>query len=304
MKTIRIATRQSPLALVQTERVKAALLSQNESLNIVFVPIITSADKLCTVSLMDLGGKALFAKELEQALLNNEADIAVHSVKDLTPEMPKSLLLSATLKREDPRDVWVMRHDSTEHMPKGSTVGTCSPRRQALLKHHYPQFKPALMRGNVQTRLKKLDNGEVDSLILAAAGLIRLGLEDRIKQYIEPDTFVPAVGQGAIGIQCRETDETLIQHLKAINHMPTFQAILAERALIRTLSGDCHSAIGAYCQVNAGMLFLNGLVIDERGETVLKYAASGVAESPEDLGKMVGKTLLNQGAATLLQCIQ
>lgn len=301
-KTIRIATRKSPLALWQTSFVKAALLQQDPNLNITFVELTTQGDREQGKALADLGGKSLFVKELQKALLNNEADIAVHSIKDMSVLDCPGLTLAATCKREDPRDAFVSHHyPNINALPQNAIVGTSSPRRTALVKAQRPDLQIKLLRGNVNTRLKKCKEGEYDAAILAVAGLKRLNFEDQITDYLDPSIFIPAIGQGAIGIECRQDDEFTLSLLKSINHTESEQCIIAERAVNKVLGGDCHTPIAAHATISDGILYLSAMVGSLSGKCIIKSDIKGSIEQSPTLGNDLAQMLINQGAADLLQ---
>ncbi len=299
---LRIATRKSPLALWQAEYVKERLLQLHPDLQISLVTFTTRGDKILDTPLAKVGGKGLFVKELEVAMLEGRADIAVHSMKDVPMEFPEGLGLSVICEREDPRDAFVSnRFSSLEDLPPGSHVGTSSLRRQTQLLERFPQHTVGSLRGNVQTRLGKLDAGEFDAIILATAGLVRLEMEDRIQQRIAPEVFLPAGGQGAVGIECRVDDEELQTLLQPLHHEPTTICVRAERAMNRRLEGGCQVPIGGYAiPASDGQLWLRGLVGSPDGTRVLRAEVTGSPEDPEAIGILLAETLLAQGAAEIL----
>ena len=299
---LRIATRKSPLALWQAEYVKERLLQLHPDLQISLVTFTTRGDKILDTPLAKVGGKGLFVKELEVAMLEGRADIAVHSMKDVPMEFPEGLGLSVICEREDPRDAFVSnRFSSLEDLPPGSHVGTSSLRRQTQLLERFPQHTVGSLRGNVQTRLGKLDAGEFDAIILATAGLVRLEMEDRIQQRIAPEVFLPAGGQGAVGIECRVDDEELQTLLQPLHHEPTAICVRAERAMNRRLEGGCQVPIGGYAiPASDGQLWLRGLVGSPDGTRVLRAEVTGSPEDPEAIGILLAETLLAQGAAEIL----
>lgn len=298
---IRIATRKSPLALWQAEYVKSALLAHHVDLSVELVPLTSRGDKILDVPLAKVGGKGLFVKELEQALLNDEADIAVHSMKDVPMDFPEGLGLSVVCEREDPRDAWVSAsYANFTELPKGAVVGTSSLRRQSQLLAQRPDIKIKFLRGNVQTRLSKLDAGEYDAIILAAAGLIRLGQIDRIRAYIEPEDCLPAGGQGAVGIECRTDDIRVQTLLTPLNHAQTATMVSAERALNRRLEGGCQVPIASYAIPSEAGLWLRALVAEPDGSTVLEDEISGPWPEAEALGETLAERLLAAGADRIL----
>ncbi|MCW8156334.1 hydroxymethylbilane synthase [Stutzerimonas stutzeri] len=303
-REIRIATRKSALALWQAEYVKARLEASHPGLKVSLVPMVSRGDKLLDAPLAKIGGKGLFVKELETALMENEADIAVHSMKDVPMEFPEGLGLYCICEREDPRDAFVSNHfDSLDALPPGSVVGTSSLRRQAQLLARRPDLKIQFLRGNVNTRLAKLDAGEYDAIILAAAGLIRLGFGERIRSSISVDESLPAGGQGAVGIECRTTDSELHALLECLNHAPTATRVVAERALNKRLNGGCQVPIACYAVLEGEQLWLRGLVGQPDGTVLLRAEGRAPAADAEALGVRVAEQLLDQGAEQILQAV-
>lgn len=301
-QTLRIATRKSALALWQAEFVKAELEKFHPQLTVELVPMISRGDKILDVPLAKVGGKGLFVKELEHALLQGEADIAVHSMKDVPMEFPQGLGLEVICEREDPRDAFVSnRFDSLAQLPAGSVVGTSSLRRQCQLLANYPDLEIKFLRGNVNTRLQKLDDGEYDAIILASAGLIRLGMEERIRERIAPEDMLPAGGQGAVGIECRVDDATTRELLKPLHHVLTAERVLAERAMNRRLEGGCQVPIGCYAIHTNDGLWLRGLVGSPDGEAMLEADIRGEAAEGETMGIALAEQLLSYGADKILQ---
>lgn len=300
-QTLRIATRQSPLALWQAEFVKAELLKYHPALAVTLVGFTTRGDKILDSSLSKIGGKGLFVKELEQALLAGEADIAVHSMKDVPMEFPEGLGLSTICEREDPRDALVSnRYKHLSLLPVGAIVGTSSLRRQCQIKHQRPDLQIRDLRGNVQTRLKKLDEGEFDAIILAAAGLKRLGLQHRITGYLADTVSLPAGGQGAVGIEARTNDQRVGDLLKPLGHPDTWLCVTAERAMNRRLQGGCQVPIACYALREGSQLWLRGLVGSVNGEKILRAERRADVEQAEALGIQVAEQLLQQGADRIL----
>ncbi|OLU33220.1 hydroxymethylbilane synthase [Pseudomonas sp. PA15(2017)] len=303
-REIRIATRKSALALWQAEYVKARLEQAHPGLRVSLVPMVSRGDKLLDAPLAKIGGKGLFVKELETALLDDQADIAVHSMKDVPMDFPEGLGLFCICEREDPRDAFVSNtYDSLDVLPAGSVVGTSSLRRQAQLLARRPDLKIHFLRGNVNTRLAKLDAGEYDAIILAAAGLIRLGFEDRIRASIGVEHSLPAGGQGAVGIECRVGDAELQQLLVPLNHTETALRVTAERAMNKRLNGGCQVPIACYAILEGEQLWLRGLVGEPDGSRLLRAEQRGSAEDAERLGIDVAETLLAQGAGEILKAI-
>lgn len=303
-KTLKIATRQSPLALWQANYVKDRLQQLYPDLTIELVPMVTKGDVILDSPLAKIGGKGLFVKELENALLNKEADIAVHSMKDVPMQFPEGLGLAVICKREDPRDAFVSNSYRTfAELPQGAVVGTSSLRRQCQLKALRPDLDIRSLRGNVGTRLSKLDNGDYDAIILASAGLIRLGLADRIASFIDVEQSLPAAGQGAVGIECR-TDDMQVQALLApLADAETTYCVRAERAMNNHLQGGCQVPIGGYAVLQQGQLYLRALVGDIDGSRIIRAEGKSAVENAEILGVKIAEQLLAQGADKILQAI-
>lgn len=303
-RQIRIATRKSALALWQAEYVKARLEAAHPGLTVTLVPMVSRGDKLLDAPLAKIGGKGLFVKELETALLENEADIAVHSMKDVPMDFPAGLGLYCICEREDPRDAFVSNtYASLDALPAGSVVGTSSLRRQAQLLARRPDLEIRFLRGNVNTRLAKLDAGEYDAIILAAAGLIRLGFEARIRDFISAEDSLPAGGQGAVGIECRSADAEVHALLAPLHHADTADRVNAERALNKRLNGGCQVPIACYALLEGGELWLRGLVGQPDGGELLRAEARAPRAAAETLGVQVAEALLAQGAARILAAV-
>lgn len=300
-RQICIATRKSLLAMHQAEFVKQALQAKYKNLEIELLGITTKGDIKLDTTLAKIGGKGLFVKELEHALLRNEADIAVHSIKDMPAELPEGLSLAVICKREDPRDTLVSNtYNSLDEFPANAIIGTSSLRRQCQLKTLRPDLQVKPIRGNLQTRLAKLDNQEFDGIILAAAGLIRLHLHERICDYLAPNNFIPAVGQGALGIECRSEDKDLIKLLQPLDDLATRYCITAERSLIHTLDGNCQTPIGGYATISNNKLLLRGLMGMPDGTLIIRAMKEGLATEGAQLGKQLAQQLLKHGADELL----
>lgn len=298
--TVTIATRQSPLALCQAEYIKAQLLAYHPTLTVALLGLTTVADQRLDVTLNRIGGKGLFVKELEEALLDRRADIAVHSMKDVPMELPPSLILPVITKREDPRDAFVSnQYTSIDLLPTGARVGTASLRRATQIRHRRPDLNVLPLRGNIQTRLKRLDQGDFDAIILASAGLNRAGMQDRITDFLPTIESLPAAGQGALGIECRESDAHIISLINALHDERTTNCVLAEREVCRLLEGGCQVPIGAYAEYedDAG-IYLRGLIANADGSTIIRSDARG--HDPVMLGKQVAEGLLQQGARMIL----
>lgn len=301
---LRIATRQSPLALWQANFVKDALEQRFPQLSVELVTMVTKGDIILDTPLAKIGGKGLFVKELELALLENRADIAVHSMKDVPMTFPEGLGLAVICEREDPRDAFVSNHYANlEALPAGAVVGTSSLRRQCQLMAKYPHLQIKSLRGNVGTRLSKLDNGEYDAIILASAGLIRLGLSERIRTFIPVETSLPACGQGAVGIETRLNDERVLAYLAELNHQPTAYCVQAERAMNSRLQGGCQVPIGGFAILTGDEIELNALVGSLDGSTIVRASAKGNIKEAEKLGVEVAEALLAKGADHILKTV-
>ena len=302
---LRIATRSSPLAMWQAEEVARRLKPLYPDLIVTLVQMKTRGDKLLDAPLAKVGGKGLFVKELEAGILEGRADIAVHSMKDVPVEFPEGLELAFIMEREDPRDAFVSNHyDSLASMPDGKLVGTSSLRRQTQIRERYPKLKIDWLRGNVNTRLRKLDDGEYDAIILASAGLKRLGFEQRIKLALEPEECLPAIGQGAVGIEVRSDDKAVKELLAPLAHSDTTRRIAAERAMNETLSGGCQVPIAGYAELSNGQIYMRGLVGEPDGSRILRSEISGSVDDAVSLGKRLAEDLLAQGADDILRQLQ
>ena len=302
---LRIASRRSQLAMVQTNWVKAELEKAHPGLTITVEAMATQGDKILDVALAKIGDKGLFTKELEAQMLVGRADIAVHSLKDLPTNLPEGLMLGCITEREDPADALVLhaknKHLNLATLPEGAVVGTSSLRRLAQLRHHYPHLEFKDVRGNVITRLEKLDSGAYDYLILAAAGLGRLGFADRIDQSIPGDISLHAVGQGAQGIECVENQPDVMEIIKVLEHGPTSQRCLAERAFLRELEGGCQVPIGVNTRFEGDQLILTGMVASLDGKRLIREQASGPSTDPESIGLELATTLKGLGAGEILK---
>lgn len=298
---LRIVTRKSPLALWQAGYVQSQLAALHPDLSIELVPMQTSGDKLFDAPLTAVGGKGLFVKELEEHLLSGAADLAVHSMKDVTVDLPQGLVIPVVLAREDPRDAFVSQnYDDLQSLPRAARVGTSSLRRQCQLSAIRPDLSLQNLRGNVGTRLRKLQEGQFDAIILAAAGLKRLGLEAHIGTYLDPGLLLPAIGQGAIGIECRKRDEDLIKLMTPLDDPVSRICVHAERALNRRLFGGCQVPIAGHAQIHNGELRLRGLVGSVDGTRILRDVICGQPREAEALGTRLAEKLLSQGADVLL----
>ncbi|MDX7989028.1 hydroxymethylbilane synthase [Xenorhabdus sp. 12] len=304
MKTIRIATRQSPLAMWQAQYVQKQLKHFHPELHVELVPMVTRGDVILDTPLAKVGGKGLFVKELELALLEKRADIAVHSMKDVPVEFPDGLGLVTICEREDPRDAFVsVEYASLDELPAGSVVGTSSLRRQCQIRQLRPDLVIRDLRGNVGTRLNKLDNGDYDAIILAAAGLKRLGLEERIRMPLPPELLLPAVGQGAVGIECRLDDMQTRELLAPLNHTRTETCVLAERAMNTRLEGGCQVPIGSYAIWQEDKIWLRALVGAPDGKVIVRGERVVSPENARQSGIELAEELLEKGARQILACV-
>ena len=303
-KVIRIATRQSPLALWQAEHVAALLSRSFPEVTPQLVKMVTRGDKILDAPLAKVGGKGLFVKELEEGMLAGDADIAVHSMKDVPMEFPEGLHLAAILEREDPSDAFVSnRFANLNDLPINSRIGTSSLRRECQIKELFPNAEVIPLRGNVNTRLAKLDAGEYDAIILASAGLIRLGLADRITRSLPDSVSLPAVGQGAIGIECRVDDVEINEMLKALHHKETGLCVTAERAMNTRLNGGCQVPIAGFAVLENGQVFMRGLVGNPDGSLIYRAEKTGSVDQIEAIGRLIAEDLLSQGADKVLQAL-
>jgi hydroxymethylbilane synthase len=300
-KIFRIATRQSPLALWQAQYVQQRMMSAHPGLRVELVPMVTKGDIILDTPLAKVGGKGLFVKELELAMLENRADLAVHSMKDVPVDFPQGLGLVTICEREDPRDAFVSHHyASLDDLPLGAVVGTSSLRRQCQISARRPDLVIRSLRGNVGTRLGKLDAGEYDAIILAAAGLKRLGLENRIRQALPAEISLPAVGQGAVGIECRLDDKVLIDLLQALSHADTAVCVKAERAMNTRLEGGCQVPIGSFAVLEGDDIWLRGMVGAPDGSVMVSGERRGPRAQAEQLGISLAEELLAGGAREIL----
>ncbi|MES9811558.1 MAG: hydroxymethylbilane synthase [Candidatus Thiodiazotropha sp.] len=303
-QTITIATRKSPLAMWQAEHVAAELKRVHPDIQVELMGMTTQGDKILDTPLAKIGGKGLFIKELEQGLISGEADIAVHSMKDVPVELPSGLHLSVIMRREDPRDAFVSnRYQSIDRLPQGACVGTSSLRRQCQLAEVRPDLVINSLRGNVNTRLRKLDDGEYDAIILAAAGLKRLGFEDRITALIGPEQSLPAIGQGAVGIECRVDDPRINDLIAPLHHAETAYCLGAERAMNQRLNGGCQVPIAGYAMLESGNLWLRGLVGEPDGSRIIRGEVEGKTQEARAMGEGLADRLLEWGADEILKAL-
>ena len=304
-RTIRIGSRKSQLALVQTYWVQEQLQKAFPDRTFEVHTMSTQGDKILDVALAKIGDKGLFTKELEVGMLQQEIDFAVHSLKDLPTRLPEGLMLGAVSERENPADALVVHQKHQDKqidtLPAGAVVGTSSLRRLAQLRHHFPHLTFKDIRGNLNTRLQKLDAGEYDAIILAVAGLYRLGMSDRVHQILPAEVSLHAVGQGALGIECRANDTEVLALIKAIEHVPTRDRTLAERAFLRELEGGCQVPIGVNTELQGDTLTLTGIVASVDGKTLVKDTVTGAASQAEQLGIELAQRLRQQGAQEILE---
>lgn len=316
MKELKLGTRGSQLALWQANWVKSEMEKRNPGMEVELFKIKTTGDKILDVPLAKVGGKGLFVKEIEEALLDKRIDLAVHSMKDVPTDFPKGLHLAAITEREDPRDAFItsqkhapeggnqgskIKSQKFKDLPNGAKIGTSSLRRSSQLLNLRTDLKIVQLRGNLNTRLKKLDEGQYDAIILAAAGVKRLGWVDRITEYLSPDVSLPAIGQGALGIETRVDDKEINKLVAFFDHPATSTAVKAERALLKRLEGGCQVPIAAYGEVKAGNLNLVGLVASTDGKKIIKDSVSGQIDKAEDLGIELAEKLLKMGAWDILK---
>jgi hydroxymethylbilane synthase len=298
---LRVATRQSALAMWQTEHIRDLVQLRHPDVEVVIVGMTTRGDRIQDVPLQQVGGKGLFVKELETALIRGDADIAVHSMKDVPMELVDALEIGVICEREDPRDAFVSnRFDSLAELPSGAKVGTSSARRKSQLMARRPDLNFVDLRGNVDTRLRKLDSGDYDAIILAAAGLIRLGWEGRIRDKIAPEECIPSAGQGAIGIESRVGDQRVRGLVATLDHAGTHTCVRCERAVSRRLQASCDIPVGAYARLTGSQLLLTGMVASHDGAQVIRAQRAGDAADPDTLGEALAEELLERGAAKLL----
>ncbi len=301
---LRIGTRGSKLALTQSEWVKREVQTRHPEVQVELVKIKTKGDKILDSPLSKIGGKGLFVKEIEDALLKKTVDLAVHSMKDVPAELQEGLKISVYPKREDPRDAFVSRHFRTVNdLPQGASVGTSSLRRSAQLLHMRQDLHIVPLRGNVDTRLRKLDSGDLQAIVLATAGLKRLGLSDRITTPLSPETVLPAIGQGVLGLELRVDDEKTRNLISFLNDLETELAARAERAFLKELEGGCQVPIAGYARVETDLMVMDGMVAELDGSKILRQEIRGAKERPEELGITLARRLLSAGADRILEKI-
>ncbi|MBW1851776.1 MAG: hydroxymethylbilane synthase [Deltaproteobacteria bacterium] len=301
---LKIGTRGSKLALAQSRWVKENIEARHPNIRVELVRIKTTGDKILDSPLSKIGGKGLFVKEIEEALIEKSVDLAVHSMKDVPAELPDGLTIAVFPEREDPRDALISRGNLTlDQLPKGATVGTSSLRRAAQLLHIRQDLNMVPLRGNVDTRLRKLESGELSAIILATAGLRRLGLADRITQVLSSERVLPAIGQGALGLEVRRDDEQTISHIKFLNHKSTEITIRAERAFLKKMQGGCQVPIAGFARLDAETVHLTGMVAELDGTNLLRDEIAGEMNQTEKIGITLAERLLSVGAGKILESI-
>ena len=300
-KHLRIGSRGSKLAVIQAESIRDQLALRNPEIDFEMVTVSTTGDQNTTVSLEQLGGEGIFVKELEDALLREEIDIAVHSLKDMLTTIPEGLRLAAVPQRVDPRDVIISKAGKLAELPTGSRIGTGSQRRAVQIHSMRPDLEVCGLRGNIDTRIKKAFSNELEGIIMAAAALVRLGMEDKITEHLSTEDFIPAVGQGALGIEIRADDANSYEIVVPLNHDSTWQSITAERAFLRALGGGCRAPIAALGSVENGILRLNGIVSDPKGNTILHANVEGNASNAEEVGEELASEMIRLGANPLIE---
>ncbi|MBW2609329.1 MAG: hydroxymethylbilane synthase [Deltaproteobacteria bacterium] len=298
---LRIGTRGSKLAITQSEWIKGRIEAGHPDIEVDLVRIKTKGDKILDSPLSKIGGKGIFVKEIEAALLKKEVDLAVHSIKDVPAQLPEGLCLPIFPEREDPSDAFIsMDYKTFDDLPRGSSVGTGSLRRSAQLLHMRPDINVVSLRGNVDTRLKRLESGDLQGIILAVAGLKRLGLSDRISQILSNDDFLPAIGQGALGLELRQDDDMVHNMLRFLNHDATEVSVKAERAFLKELAGGCQVPVAAHGRLDGDRLILRGMVAELDGSREIRDEINGQRENPEEIGVTLAKRLLASGADEIL----
>jgi hydroxymethylbilane synthase len=301
---LRIGTRGSTLAVAQSEWIRLRIESRYPDVSVELIRIKTKGDKILDSPLSRIGGKGLFVKEIEDALLSREVHLAVHSIKDVPAELPDGLCIALFPEREDPRDAFISNeYSSLSDLPKGASIGTGSLRRSSQILNKKSDARIIPLRGNVDTRLKKLETDELNAVILAAAGLIRLGLSDRITELISPDTMMPAIGQGALGLEMRMDDDRILEMLSFLNHRPTELAVRAERGFLKRLEGGCQVPIAGFGTMEEGSIILKGMVAELDGSRIITNEVKGPEGQPEELGFMLAESLLASGADRILSGI-
>jgi len=300
-KVIKIGTRGSKLALSQAEWVKAELLRLHQDCQFDLVRIRTKGDKITDVPLARVGGKGLFVKEIEEALLSGQIDMAVHSMKDMPVEIPEGLCIGAVSRREDPRDVLIAKDALSIHeLPRGARIGTSSLRRSAQLLHFRPDLIIQPLRGNLDTRLKRLLNEDLDAIVVAAAGIKRLSLTERVTEYLSMDIMLPAIGQGALGIEIREDDEAISKLVSDVDHVPSRIAVMGERSFLRKLEGGCQVPIAALGNIEEDRFTLTGMIADVNGIRLIRESVSGAKDRAEELGIELAEKMIKKGAKEIL----
>jgi len=300
-KTLRIGSRGSKLAMIQAQSVQEALTALHPGIVFERVKVMTTGDRNTTVSLEQLGGEGVFVKELEEALLQKKIDIAVHSLKDMLTTVPEGLRLAVVPQRADPRDVLISSAGTLADLPKGARIGTGSQRRAVQIRSMRPDLEICGLRGNIDTRIKKAFSEDLDGIVMAAAALVRLDMADKITEYLATEEFVPAVGQGALGIEIRADDADTFLVVAPLNDETTWQCVTAERAFLRSLGGGCRAPIAALGTVENGTIRLNGIVSDPEGNKILRASVEGSALNPEGIGEELASDMIKLGADSLIQ---
>ena len=302
MATIRIGSRGSQLALWQARHIQSELEQRNTGISVTIKKIKTTGDKILDVPLAKVGGKGLFVKEIEDALLKNEIDIAVHSMKDVPAVLPEGLCIGVVTKREDPRDVLISRDgNGFSHLPSGAHIGTSSLRRISQLLNQRPDLNISPLRGNLDTRIKKLNSGAFDAIVLAAAGILRMGWEEKITEYLPINISLPAIGQGALCIECRKGDSAVLEQISWLGHTETGICIRAERAFLKRLEGGCQVPIGAYATIAGEILEIEGLIASVDGKRMVREKMVTSLDNPEEVGIELAERLLSQGGEEILR---
>jgi hydroxymethylbilane synthase len=302
--TLKIGTRGSRLALAQSEWVRAEILARYPHMHVELIRIKTKGDRLLDSPLSQVGGKGLFVKEIEESLLSRDVDLAVHSIKDVPAELPEGLFLPIFPRREDARDAFISDcYKRIQDLPEGASIGTGSLRRSAQLLHLRSDLSVLPLRGNVDTRIKRLESGDIQAMILAAAGLKRLGLSSRISQMLPADEFLPAVGQGALGLELRKDNDRVVDLIGFLNHIPTEKAVKAERAFLRRLEGGCQVPIAGHGRLEGDRIILDGMVAELNGSRVIRDQSTGSGDLPEEAGTFLAEKLLSSGADEILRRI-
>lgn len=299
-RRIIIGSRASKLAVIQAQSVLSELSSMYPDLELELLKVTTTGDRRDSYPLGEMEGQGMFVKELESGLLQGKIDMAVHSLKDMPTSIPNDLRLAAVTRRTDPRDVFVSPWGRLSDLPSGAKVGTSSPRRRIQLLNRCPDIEVCELRGNIDTRVRKVFSGELDGMITASAALIRLGIEHRVTEYLSPDDFTPAAGQGALGLEIRSDDVDMTEMVLSLNHKPTWDYITAERAFLKALGGGCRAPIAALAKLEGEILYLNGMVASPDGKDILRAEVKNSALTPGEIGNQLAQKMIDMGAASLI----